>query len=284
MLRSGRKKDFAQPPVTENNGPLRIGAVRYLNARPLVAALPELAPEAALTFDHPSRLADALAAGRLDVALIPTIEYARIPGCTIVSDACIAGEGPVLSVKLFGRVSPSQIRRLALDEGSRTSAALVRILLAKRFGIRPQLELLPLDASPHDSSADAVLLIGDRGIAYDAQDFEFVWDLGAEWWEWTGFPFVFAFWAARSGVAIGKLAQVLSAARDAGLQRLPEIARRHAPQVGISEEDCLCYLRDHLKFHLGAEQQKSLLRFFELAAEENLIPAKVELALHCEPT
>ena len=123
-------------------GEIRVGAVTYLNARPLVVALGELAPRMQVVMDHPSRLADALAAGRLDVAMIPSIEYARGQGYTIISDACIACDGPVRSVKLFGRVPVQQIRTLALDEGSRTSAALVRILLRERFGVTP--ETLPL--------------------------------------------------------------------------------------------------------------------------------------------
>ncbi len=108
---------------------LRIGVVTYLNARPLTACLAQLAPNAELVVDLPSRLADGLAAGRLDVALIPSVEYFRHPGYVVVSDACVACDGPVRSVKLYGRVPVSRIRTVALDEGSRTSAALAQILL-----------------------------------------------------------------------------------------------------------------------------------------------------------
>src|SRR6266480_361020 len=116
---------------------LKIGAVSYLNTKPLVYRLAELAPEAELSFDLPSRLADDLASGRLDVALIPSIEFFQDPSYTIVSDACIGCRGPVLSVKLLSRVAPERLRTLALDEGSRTSVALTRILLEQRFDIRP---------------------------------------------------------------------------------------------------------------------------------------------------
>ena len=140
---------------------MRIGAVSYLNTKPLVYGLAELAPQHELVFDLPSRLADDLAAGRLDVALIPSIEFFKNPTYTIISDACIACRGPVRSVKLFSRVPPTDIRTLALDEGSRTSAALVRILLRKRFGIEPTFVPLPIDARPESVAADALLLIGD---------------------------------------------------------------------------------------------------------------------------
>src|SRR5688572_19338423 len=148
---------------------MRIGAVNYLNSKPLVYGLEKLAPDVRLSFDLPSRLADSLAAGRLDIALIPSVEFFRTPRCTIVSDACVACRGPVLSVKLFFRVPPAEVRRVALDEGSRTSAALTQILLAELCGVRPQWEPLPIGCGLESTDADAVLLIGDRAIANEEQ-------------------------------------------------------------------------------------------------------------------
>ncbi len=108
---------------------MRIGAVNYLNSKPLVYGFEQSAPGLRLLYDLPSRLADSLAAGRLDVALVTSVEWLRQPGHVIVSDACVACRGPVLSVKLYFRVPPTEVRTLALDEGSRTSAALAQILL-----------------------------------------------------------------------------------------------------------------------------------------------------------
>src|SRR4051812_11782406 len=112
-----------------NAAKIRVGAVNYLNTKPLVYRLERVAPQCEGIFDLPSRLADGLAEGRFDVALIPSIEFFQDPGYRIVSDACIGCRGPVLSVKLFSRVPANRIRTLALDEGSRTSAALSQILL-----------------------------------------------------------------------------------------------------------------------------------------------------------
>src|SRR5689334_10050564 len=108
---------------------LKVGAVSYLNTKPLVYGLPAETDDFELVFDLPSRLADRLSRGELDVALIPSIEFFQNPAYTIVSDACIGCRGPVFSVKLFSRVPVSEIKTLALDEGSRTSVALVQILL-----------------------------------------------------------------------------------------------------------------------------------------------------------
>ena len=143
---------------------LQIGAVSYLNSRPLIEGLDELLPSANLVLDYPSRLADSLADGSLDVALIPSVEYFRRPGYEVVSDACVAARGEVLSVKLYCRVHPGSIRRLALDEGSRTSAALTKVILADRYGVIPKTEPLKMESTTRDSTADAVLLIAERPV------------------------------------------------------------------------------------------------------------------------
>ncbi|MEO8497226.1 MAG: menaquinone biosynthesis protein, partial [Planctomycetota bacterium] len=171
---------------------MKVGAVSYLNTKPLVYRLAEIAPYADISYDLPSRLADQLANGELDIALIPSVEYFQDPSYEIVSNACIGCRGPVLSVKLLTRVPFDQIRTLALDEGSRTSVALVRILLQQRFGLAPQLESLPIGAGVNDSNADAVLLIGDRAIHAPDGGFVDEWDLGDQWCRWSELPFVFA--------------------------------------------------------------------------------------------
>jgi len=265
---------------TVNGAKIRVGAVTYLNAQPLIVALPDAVPRMELTIDHPSRLADALAAGRLDVAMIPSIEYACHPGYSIISDACIACDGPVRSVKLYGRVPVEDIHTLALDEGSRTSATLTRILLKERYDVTPKAQLLSIGATLDDSAADAVLLIGDRGMAPNHGAFEFVWDLGEEWSRWTGLPFVFAMWIARSGIDLYGVGKALDAARDKGLGRLAEIARNKAPNIGISEEDCLSYLHDHLEFRLGPRQRRGLEHFYALAGRHKLAPEGVKLVFH----
>ena len=195
-----RPKLFAQKGLrrmSRSEKTIRIGAVRYLNTKPLVYRLTELAPQIDLAFDLPSRLADRLAGCELDVALIPTVEAMQNPDYVILSDACIACRGPVWSVKLFSRVPIGQIRTLALDEGSRTSAALVQILLAERAGVHPSLQPLGIGQTTADTQADAVLLIGDRAIHPPAERFAEVWDLGDEWCRWSELPFVFAMWTAR---------------------------------------------------------------------------------------
>jgi chorismate dehydratase len=267
----------AESALNNRARPIRLGAVTYLNARPLVFSLASMTSEVEIVLDLPSRLADALAAGQLDVAMIPSIEYARCDDYTIISDACIACDGAVKSVKLYSRVPIERIRTLALDEGSRTSAALVRILLKELFGIWPETRALPIGATGDGVSADAMLLIGDRGMLPAPGVFQVEWDLGEQWTRWTGLPFVFAMWIARPGVDLTGIAEILAAARDDGITRFAEIARQAAPAIGIPESDCLAYLRDHLQFHLKPRQRQGLERFFAFAGQHDLAPVDVEL-------
>ena len=251
----------------------RVGAVQYLNTKPLVHGLAGRGVD--LVYDLPSRLADRLARRELDVALIPSVELFRGDGYRIVSDACIGCRGPVMSVKLFFRSTPARVGRIAVDEGSRTSAALALILLADRFAVRPEVELLPIGAGLDDTSADAVLLIGDRAIGSTRGSFQLVWDLGDEWVRWQGLPFVFAVWAAHRGVDDATLAAVsplLSAARDSGKANLAAIASAEAPGHRLTVPQCLGYLRDSLHYDLGDRERRALGVFHDRASAMGLVP------------
>ncbi len=262
------------------NAKVRVGAVRYLNARPLIYGLAERAGRIELSMDVPSRLAANLEAGRLDVALIPAVEYFARPDQVVVTDACVTCHGPVRSVKLYCRVPPAQIRTLALDEGSRTSAALTRILLKEHYGIEPEVQRLPLGVPVEQSPSDAAMLVGDRGMHPAAGCFETVWDLGELWHQWTGLPFVFALWVARADAALCGVDAHLARARDEGLCHLPEIARGAAPEVGLPAEECLAYLRENIRFRLGPREREGLERFYGLAVEHGLAPRGRELVFY----
>lgn len=250
---------------------MRLGAVSYLNSKPLVEGLADLAPHADVRLDFPSRLADALDDGSLDIALVPSVECLGREDYVIVSDACVATHGPVMSVKLYSRKHLGDVRSLALDEGSRTSAALVRVMLAERYGVQPELRPLPMRSSVVDSDADAILLIGDRAMHSPDERFEVTWDLGEEWLAWTGLPFVFAMWAARDAVNVNGTASALSAARDLGCRRISQIAQREAPALGLSPETAERYLTKNLHFVLGSAERNGLKLFHELAAANGLV-------------
>jgi len=271
----------APPPHGEarsNGKTVRIGAVSYLNSKPLVEDLSGLLPTADVSLDYPSHLADDLAAGRIDVGLIPSVEAFRDPDYEILSDACVATRGPVHSVKLYSRVHPGFIKTLALDEGSRTSAALARIMLHERFGVTPELRPLPLGKNVEHSDADAIVVIGDRAMKPVAQTFETVWDLGEEWAEWTGLPFVFAMWVGRSGTSFGEeIVRGLAESRDLGVSRFETIAGRESTKLGIPVEEAEKYLKENLHFRLGSAEQSGLRLFQQLAVQNGLAPEGVDL-------
>lgn len=270
MIRQASISSSGRTPPPEAR--LRLGAVQYLNTKPLVHGLADA--DVALAYDLPSRLADRLAAGSLDVALIPAVELFRRPGHRIVSDACIACRGPVMSVKLLFRTPPHRVASLALDEGSRTSAVLAQVLLAERHGVRPRVEPLAIGAGAGETRADAVLLIGDRALP-DASGgaFQLVWDLGDEWCRWTGLPFVFAVWAARAGVVSPGIEERLQSARNRGLANLAAIAAAEAHRHGLTTVQCLGYLRDNLHYHLGPREREALEVFHDHAGRLGLVPA-----------
>jgi chorismate dehydratase len=256
---------------------VRIGAVNYLNTKPLICDLDSLAPEAELILDVPSRLADRLASGELDVALIPVIEYFRAGTYSIVPNIAIASRGPVLSVTLFSRVPWAGIRRVAMDEGSRTSAVLAQIVLQKRYGVQAEVVPLPLDKSAEEMDADAVLLIGDRAMRACLPGFAHAFDLGQEWFDWTGLPFVFAVWAVREGADLGNVGRALAEAKRRGLERVGPIAHDEAPRLGLDAGFCRRYLANILHFDLGPREQAGLHHYYMLACELGLARRGVNL-------
>ena len=230
---------------------IRIGAVNYLNTKPLIYDLESLAGSAELVLDYPSRLADQLQAGQLDVALIPVVEYFRAGTYSLVPGISIASHGPVLSVTLFSRVPWKAIRRIALDEGSRTSAALAQILLRARHGVDAEICPLPLEATVEKVDADAVLLIGDRAMRACLPGFAHAFDLGQEWHDWAGLPFVYAAWAVRAGVDLGPVVAALHEAKKRGCQNIGPIAAHEAPRLGLDAGFCRRYLANIIRFDLG---------------------------------
>ena len=258
----------------------RIGAVSYLNTKPLVQGLEAVSERYELIFDLPSRLADRLSSGELDVALIPSVEATLNPDYRIISDACIGCRGPVWSVKLLSKVPAGEIKTLALDVGSRTSRALTKVILAHKYDCRPQLSDLPMDADWRESDADAVLIIGDRAMNLDGENFAFQWDLGEVWNQWTGLPFVFAMWVARENDQLDFLADLLSTARDRGIQELDQLVDCHHADYGLTAEQCDDYLKNRLHFHLESEEKKALDLFLKYASQLSLVPENAELEFH----
>jgi chorismate dehydratase len=271
-----RPKTQATLESPRTNDPVRIGAVAYLNTKPLIHGLQErLAECGALRLALPSRLADELHRGALDVGLIPVVEYLRNrEKYRIVSNAAIACRGPVWSVRILFRKEPQDVRTLAVDEGSRSSIALATVLYRQRFDRLPELTSFPIEASPEESTADAVLVIGDRAMRPERYQASFLtdWDLGQEWFAETGLPFVFALWTARnSSYATSKLASTLEACRNHGCAAVDSIVHQYAADYGLTHQQCHDYLTKYLHFHFGTEEQAGLSEFLRRCEAIHLV-------------
>lgn len=256
---------------------IRLGAVSYLNTKPLVYGLENETALFSLRFDVPAQCAALLHEGRVDLGLIPAIEYLR-GDYRIVPGVAIGSDGPIASVAVFSRVPISDVKTLALDTSSRTSVALTRILCARRWNIAPK--LVPFDPSLHGmlSRADAALVIGDPALAIDERAQGLVkTDLGSEWQAMTGLPFVYAMWSGREGIAQAEHVAGLNAARDRGVAAAETIARLEGNGDARREQQALTYVRDNLKYSLGDREQAGLRRFHELAAEQGLVPGLRDL-------
>ncbi len=249
------------------SAPLRVSAVSFLNARPLVAGLAQERALFDVEFDLPSVCAERLHAGDVDLGLIPSFEYLRgdyrlVPGIAIGSD------GPILSVAVFTTVPMARIRRLALDTSSRTSVALTHILCAKRWQVTPEMVPAAPSLAAMLDGADAALLIGDPALDVDPvpAGVEKV-DLGQAWQELTGLPFVYAAWAGRPDALTPAHLAALAAARDRGLSQLDALAADAAGGDAARAGTNASYLRHNLRYAFGPREQAGLERFHVLAAE-----------------
>jgi chorismate dehydratase len=256
---------------------VRLGAVSYLNTKPLVYGLERRSQLFSLRFDVPAQCAALLHEGRVDLGLIPAIEYLR-GDYRIVPGVAIGSHGPIASVAIFSRVPVDQIATLALDISSRTSVALTRILCARRWNIAPKLIPAEPDLRAMLTRADAALVIGDPALAIDAErEGVLKIDLGSEWDALTGLPFVYAMWTGREGAAEPTHIAELNAARDRGVANVAVLARAASGDDARREARFLPYLRDNLKYALGDAEIAGLRRFHELAADQGLVPGLRDL-------
>ncbi len=252
---------------------LKISLVHYLNAAPLgwYFLHGPKRHEFEILSASPAKCADQLAGGEVDIGLIPAIEYQRIPNLVVIPDVAIAASNEVRSVLLVRRRDCRTIRSVALDTSSRTSVALVKLLLHSRIGIHPEF-------APHEPQIaemlqkhDAALLIGDAALRCSPDEYE-IMDLAAAWRDWQGKPFVFAFWACRGDAVVPEdLVDIFVEAKRWGLARIEEIAACYAPTLDLPVDFLEGYLRHNLDHNMGQEHREGLERFYRLAFEAGLI-------------
>ncbi len=261
---------------SRGKGAPRVAASSYLNTAPLIWSFlrgEQRRVVQLLTDTAPSRCAQMLARGEAEAALVPIIEYQRMPDALIVPGVCVGSRGRVRSVVLVtGGMELEQVRRLALSSESRTSVALVQIIFREFLQLEPEMSLSAPDLSLMLREADAALMIGDPAMTFPRAGLR-VYDLASLWRERTGLGFVFAMWMVREGSARG-LGQVdFTAARDEGLAHVPEIAALYEGELGLPQSELREYLSENIVFTLDEEMRAGLDLFYRLAQKHGLIPA-----------
>lgn len=253
---------------------IRVGIVNYINSRPLARGLLRGAGggEFACESLPPAVIADRLAAGTLEVGLVPSIELARIPGLVVLPGLAIAATHEVRSVLLVSKVPIGEIESVALDENSRTSAALVRLVLEQRYGLIPEFRPAKADLDAMLADSDAALIIGDPALTVPRDNYV-VLDLAGEWLEMTGLPFVFAVWAARQEVPTGELVVPFTASLELGLLELDAIVAETAAESGLSPAILRDYFTRNLRYRMGPAEQAGLAEFLRRAEADGLTSA-----------
>jgi chorismate dehydratase len=255
---------------------LRVGAVSYLNTKPLIFGLQALAPKLRVELAPPAELAYRLGAGMLDAALVPVIEYFSRPEYGLAAESAICGDGEIRSVLLFAREPVERARSVCLDPESMTTNALVRVLCRERFRIEPRWTERAAGSDPADllerCEADAAVVIGNAALRMSGR-FAYEYDLGQEWWALTHLPFVFAVWAARPGVATDELARVLRRSLALGMAHLDLIAAEAARSLELDEALVSNYLRRMLRYELTDRAWEGMGRFWRYCVAMKLCPA-----------
>ncbi len=253
----------------------RLGVVSYLNSKPLIAGL-DANPSIDMVFDVPAKLPELLDRGEVDCALVPVIDIMKPDRkWRIVSDACIGCDGETLTVRVFSRKPPDQIRRLHVDGDSHTSVVLANILWRELYGC--ELEIGPFTGRETIDECEAILLIGDKVVNNKLIDYDIQTDLGSSWKSLTSLPFVFAAWACQHDKELGNLGEMLSAARDLGMSSVHLIASDYAPTLGWPVALAQRYLTRRLKFTLGDKQREGMATFLSLAKKYDLVAQEQEL-------
>lgn len=253
---------------------LRIGCVKYLNARPLIRGWP-----GEVAFDHPSALCRKLADGELEVALVSSFEFLRNPIYRIVDNVSISSNGPVYSVVVAHQGDISKVQDIDLDPASLTAVNLLRCVLAE-LGLKPRLKPAVLGSTPKavgvvagslPAISDARLLIGDQAIRFRQKhggDLQF-WDLGEQWKKLVGLPFVYALWLIRPEFGDSEtIASRLRALRD---ENLAELDKLIVEEKEFDPEFCSRYYREYLRFSFGEREKEGLRTFATLCAKHSLL-------------
>ena len=268
---------------------INLGAAPFLNMRPLIYPLEKGVVEHSfnITYFDPFLLSENLSEGVVDVAPIPSVEFLRTDSYSILPDISISSFGKVDSVILKSRKEITQIKSVSVDSRSRSSTALLRIVLELFLGLKPEY----VKREPGNGflkGVDAGMLIGNTGLQarhLSADKSPFTYDLGELWTKETSLPFVYAVMAIKKGddnTAEG--CRCLVSTREKGVKLISEIVDIESRKLGLSREQCLTYLQKRIKYDLDGPKIEGLIKYRDLLFELNEIDKKNEIDFYADPS
>lgn len=242
---------------------IRVGAVSYLNTKPLVYGFEQgmMADKIDLSFDHPANIAARLLNEEIDVGLVPVAIIPKLKEHYIVSEYGIGADDEVASVCLFSDVPLTEIKNILLDYQSRTSVALLQILLREHWKIAPGLIQGKENYEEEIAGTTAGLVIGDRAFKQRLKS-KYIYDLGKAWKEFTGLPFLFAAWISNKPFD-EKFKEEFDLANLSGLEHLDEVIKNNPYEF----YDLKTYYTKNISYNIDVEKQKGLLKFLEFIAQ-----------------
>jgi chorismate dehydratase len=267
---------FKEPIISSNQPartPLRAAASSFLNSAPLIWSFLHGSKQAAVELVDavPSRCAQLLARSEVEVALVPVIEYQRMQDISLIPDVCVGSKGEVRSVVLVSKLRElEQVNSVALDQSSRTSATLVKIVFREFLGKEPRWVTHSPNLPQMLEHSDAALIIGDPGMTFP-RDGLTVWDMATLWRQHTGLGFVFAMWMVRNDSIVKSSAVDFAAARDEGLLLVEDIVAHYKREIPLPVEELRTYLIDNISFTIDESMRAGLQLYFELAHKHGLI-------------
>lgn len=241
---------------------IRVGAVSYLNTKPLLYGLQHHAVYKSIELieDYPANLAKALTANTIDIGLVPVAVIPGLAEANLISDYCIGAIGPVASVCIFSNVPMDQITTLYLDYQSKTSVNLARILLKNYW----KKEVLLLEAPAHFidliDHTTAAVIIGDRALEqYNSYNYKY--DLAEAWINYTGKPFVFATWISNKLMDAGFIAS-FNEANKYGVDHINEVIKT-IDQSNI-DYNLHTYFTKNISYNIDASKKEGMAQFLSL--------------------
>lgn len=250
---------------------IKLGSVSFLNAQPLTYAIEHdlVDHEFDLIQTPPSELSVKLHAKEIDLGLIPVAELLKRDYYKVVPEISISSVGKVDSVILIAKKDINDIRTVAVDKRSQSSTALLRITLEKFYKLSPTYESRDIDKEDFLDGVDAAMLIGNSGLieCYKIDNPYKIYDLGEIWTDETGLPFVYAVFAGHKDVILGNSIDSLIQSKNYGLGIVDNISQIESKKLGIDYDICYKYLTERIKYDLGNEEIKGIIKYSELLQE-----------------